>query len=193
MQASKYGEFLDRFVSPAARIKVGDGFDPAVEMGPLANTRRLHAMEEFVADAQQSGACIETGGERVGNRGNFFLPTVLSGIPREAKAMNEEPFGPVVLVVPFGSFEEAIDEANRLEYGLASYVFTSSVGPAGVAAAAIESGMVCINHYRLGFLEIPFGGIKASGYGKEGATEGLEAYLNVKFVSHSISSESHNS
>lgn len=178
-----HDEFIGRLAAAAEAINVGDGLADGTTMGPLANARRVHAMEDLIQDAVSKGARVVTGGRRIGNKGYFFEPTVLSAVPREARAMNEEPFGPLALVVPYGSLSEAIAEANRLNYGLAAYGFTRSAEHAATLAASIESGMVSINHYGLALPEVPFGGIKDSGYGSEGGTEAMEAYLNTKFVS----------
>jgi succinate-semialdehyde dehydrogenase/glutarate-semialdehyde dehydrogenase len=151
-------------------------------MGPLANDRRVQAMEGFIADAVQHGGEVRTGGARIGNVGNFFQPTVMTGVPTDARVMNEEPFGPLALMSTFRDMDEAIAEANRLPYGLAAYAYTSSAKTAAKVAADVESGMMSINHHGLALPETPFGGVKDSGYGSEGGVEGLEAYLATKFV-----------
>lgn len=184
VQQKVYEPFVDKFVAAAKAIKVGNGQDPATEMGPLANPRRIPALEGMIQDAVKRGAELRTGGNRIGNRGYFFEPTVLTGVPKEARAMNEEPFGPIALISSFQEHEEAIAEANRLEFGLASYVFTRSTKRASAAIADLESGMVSVNHYGLALPEVPFGGVKDSGYGSEGGTEAIEPYLNIKFASH---------
>jgi succinate-semialdehyde dehydrogenase/glutarate-semialdehyde dehydrogenase len=125
-----------------------------------------------------------TGGERVGNKGYFFAPTILTDVPMEARIMNEEPFGPVAIIRPFRDAEEAVAEANRLPYGLASYAYTSSARTAAMVADAVEAGMMSINHHGLALPEVPFGGIKDSGFGSEGGTDAIEAYFNTKFVTH---------
>jgi succinate-semialdehyde dehydrogenase/glutarate-semialdehyde dehydrogenase len=152
-------------------------------MGPMANPRRVTAMEGFVADAVGKGAKLHTGGERAGNKGYFFQPTILTDIPADARVLHEEPFGPLALFSRFSTFDDAITEANRLEYGLAAYAFTRSNTTATALGASIESGMVTINHHGLALTETPFGGVKDSGYGSEGGAEGLEPYLVTKFVS----------
>jgi succinate-semialdehyde dehydrogenase/glutarate-semialdehyde dehydrogenase len=162
---------------------VGNGLDTNSTMGSLANPRRITAIEGFVQDAVAKGGKLEAGGHRVGNKGYFFEPTVISDTPKDSRAMNEEPFGPVALVAKFNSREEAIAEANRLPYGLASYAFTSSTKTATAIGAAVESGMIGINNVGLGMPENPFGGVKDSGYGSEGGIEAMEAYLNTKFIS----------
>ncbi len=177
-----YDEFVDRFVAQASALKVGNGLEEGVQMGPLANDRRLDAIEGFVADAVEKGAKLQTGGRRIGNEGYFFEPTVMTDVPKNARIMNEEPFGPVAPIAKFVEFDEVMDEANRLEFGLAAYAYTKSAKTAERVAAGFESGMVSINHHGLALPEVPFGGIKDSGYGSEGGTEALEAYLNTKFV-----------
>jgi succinate-semialdehyde dehydrogenase/glutarate-semialdehyde dehydrogenase len=177
-----YDRFVDGFTRAAKALKVGDGLDPQSKMGPLANTRRVDAMEGFVADAVSKGATVTTGGKRIGNKGNFFEPTVLTGINRDMRIMNEEPFGPLAPMVSFSTFDEVVEEANRLPYGLAAYAYTKSAKTAADIGAAFESGMVSINHHGLALPEVPFGGVKDSGYGSEGGSEAIESYLNTKFV-----------
>ena len=177
-----YDRFVDGFTRAVKTLKVGDGLDPQSKMGPLANTRRVDAMEGFVADAVSKGATIATGGKRIGNKGNFFEPTVMTGINRDMRIMNEEPFGPLAPIMPFATFDEVVEEANRLPYGLAAYAYTNSAKTAADIGAACESGMVSINHHGLALPEVPFGGVKDSGYGSEGGSEAIESYLNTKFV-----------
>ena len=183
VQRKLYDSFVDKFVAAAKAIKVGNGLDAASEMGPLANSRRIPALEGMIQDAVQRGGNLRTGGNRIGNRGYFFEPTVLTDVPKDARAMNEEPFGPLALIAPFAEHEEAMAEANRLPYGLAAYVFTRSQARTQAAIAGIESGMVSVNHYGLALPEVPFGGVKDSGYGSEGGAEAIEPYLNTKFAS----------
>ncbi|KQP38724.1 NAD-dependent succinate-semialdehyde dehydrogenase [Methylobacterium sp. Leaf106] len=180
---SVYDRFVEGFVAQAEGIRVGDGLDPETQMGPLIHARRREAMESLVADAVAQGAELRTGGKRIGNRGHFFEPTVLAETPLTARIMNEEPFGPVALVQRFSDDEAAFAEANRLPYGLAAYAYTRSATRATEIAARVESGMLGINHHGLAFPETPFGGIKDSGYGSEGGSEAIEAYLTTKFVS----------
>jgi succinate-semialdehyde dehydrogenase/glutarate-semialdehyde dehydrogenase len=179
---SVYDRFVDGFTAAASALKVGDGLDPATRMGPLANSRRVEAMQMFVADATAKGAKLRTGGQRIGTEGYFFQPTVLTDLSPDARILNEEPFGPVVPIVPFKSFDEVVAEANRLPFGLASYAYTRSLKTANALAAQIESGMLTMNHLGLALPEVPFGGIKDSGYGSEGGSEAIESYLNTKFV-----------
>ncbi len=183
VQEKAYDRFVDTFVAAAKALKVGNGLEEGVTMGPLANARRVAAMERIVADAVEKGAKLVTGGKRIGTKGNFFEPTVLTNVPADARIMHDEPFGPVTPIVPFKTFDEVVAEANRLPYGLASYAYTSSLKTAAAIGAAVESGMMSINHHGLGMPEIPFGGVKDSGYGSEGGAEAIESYLNFKVVS----------
>ncbi|MEC9343662.1 MAG: NAD-dependent succinate-semialdehyde dehydrogenase [Pseudomonadota bacterium] len=183
IEENAYPAFVEAFAAKAAAIKVADGASEGAEMGPLANARRLKAMEALVADALEHGGRVVQGGRRIGNRGNFFEPTVLADVPVEARIMNEEPFGPVAIMRPFADLDEAIAEANRLEYGLAAYAFTSSNTAATRIADCVEAGMVAINGFGFAFVEVPFGGVKESGYGSEGGSEAIDAYLSTKMVS----------
>ncbi|MBN9600662.1 MAG: NAD-dependent succinate-semialdehyde dehydrogenase [Afipia sp.] len=183
---SIYDRFVDDFVATTEKIKVGDGLSDGVRMGPLANSRRVEAMEALTADATAKGAKLRTGGERIGNRGNFFKPTVLTDVPLSARMMNEEPFGPVAAINRFSDYDSAVKEANRLPYGLASYAYTKAAKTISDLGRDIESGMLSVNHHGLGLAEVPFGGIKDSGYGSEGGSEAVEAYLNTKVVSQAV-------
>jgi succinate-semialdehyde dehydrogenase/glutarate-semialdehyde dehydrogenase len=183
VQEPVYQQFVDKFVTHIKSVKVGDGLESGTQMGPMANPRRIQAMEAFIGDAVKHGADLRTGGNRIGNKGNFFEPTVLTNVPTEARIMNEEPFGPVAVIAPFRGFDDAVSEANRLPFGLASYAYTRSAKTPTAIAAAVEAGMMSINHHGLALPEVPFGGVKDSGYGSEGGLEAIEAYLNTKFVS----------
>jgi succinate-semialdehyde dehydrogenase / glutarate-semialdehyde dehydrogenase len=182
VQKQIYPQFLERLVAKAQTVKVGNGLDPASQMGPLANPRRPQAIAALVQDALEQGAKLHVGGERIGTQGNFYAPTILSDVPLSARAMNEEPFGPLALVRPFDTLEDGIREANRLPYGLASYAFTRSIAQARAVAERVETGMTSINHFGLGNPEAPFGGVKDSGHGFEGGSEAIEAYLQTRFV-----------
>ena len=179
---SVYERFVAGFVKVAGALKVGDGMDTTTRMGPLANSRRVEAMQMFVEDATSKGAKLLAGGKRIDRDGYFFEPTVLSDVPANARIMNEEPFGPVAPIVPFANFDDVVAEANRLPFGLAAYAYTRSLKTASAIGAAFESGMVSINHMGLALPEVPFGGVKDSGYGSEGGSEAIEAYLNTKFI-----------
>jgi len=182
---SLHDRFVARFAEAAGAIPVGDGLDPGSMMGPLANARRITAIDSLVADALQKGATLATGGERIGNIGNFYRPTVLANVPVDAQIMNQEPFGPIAVTAPFASFDEAITQANRLPYGLASYAFTQSAALSMRVGDAIEAGMVGINNATISMTETPFGGAKQSGHGSEGGSEGMDGYLQTKLVSQS--------
>ncbi|WBV41466.1 NAD-dependent succinate-semialdehyde dehydrogenase [Pseudoroseomonas cervicalis] len=182
VQEKVFDQFVEKFTAYAKSVKVGNGLEEGTQMGPLANDRRIPAMEALIGDAMQKGAELRAGGSRIGNKGYFFEPTVLTGLTREMRAMNEEPFGPLALMVPFRDFDEVVEEANRLPFGLAAYAFTRSAKTANAIASQVESGMMTINHLGLALPEVPFGGIKDSGYGSEGGSEAIEAYLNTKFV-----------
>jgi succinate-semialdehyde dehydrogenase/glutarate-semialdehyde dehydrogenase len=184
VQEAIYEKFANAFAEKAAAIKVGDGLDPANQMGPLANHRRIEAMETLVADAQQKGARVLAGGSRIGNRGYYYPLTVLADVPDEARAMYEEPFGPLALINPVKNLDEAIEKSNSLPFGLAAYAFTKSAKNADRLAEGVEVGNLSINHFVASLAETPFGGVKESGYGREGGTEGLECYTVVKNVSH---------
>lgn len=183
VQERVYTAFVDRFAAAARALKIGNGLDEATTMGPLANQRRIPALEGLIQDAVERGGELVTGGSRIGNRGYFFAPTVLTGVPADARIMNEEPFGPVALIASFKTPDEALAEANRLPYGLAAYVFTRAHSHTQAAIAGIEAGMVSVNHYGLALPEVPFGGVKESGYGSEGGSEAIDPYLNTKFAS----------
>jgi len=182
VQQPVFDEFVGKFVNAAKAIKVGDGLDEKSRMGPLAHARRLDAMEAFVGDAVAKGAKVETGGRRIGNKGYFYEPTVLTNVSREARIMNEEPFGPVAVIGAFETFDDVVGEANRLPYGLAAYAYTRSEKTAAALGSSIETGMISINHHGLALPEVPFGGVKDSGYGTEGGADALDAYLVTKFI-----------
>jgi succinate-semialdehyde dehydrogenase/glutarate-semialdehyde dehydrogenase len=179
---SVYDKFVDMFTEASRALKVGDGADASSQMGPLAHAGRIDAMEAFVADARKRGARVKTGGSRIGNKGFFFEPTVLTNLSTEALILNEEPFGPIATMLPFSRFDDAVTEANRLDYGLAAYAFTRSSRTVTAIGAALESGMVAINSATFALPETPIGGVKDSGYGSEGGREAIEAYFNTKYI-----------
>ena len=176
-------EFERALVAQAGKLKVGEGLAEGTTMGPLANPRRLAAMQQITADAVQRGAKIALGGERIGSTGNYFAPTVLTDVPLDALVFNQEPFGPLAAVRGFDTLDEAIAESNRLPFGLASYAYTRSLATAHALAQRLEVGMLWINQPALALPEMPFGGVKDSGYGSEGGPEALDAYLVTKSVS----------
>lgn len=176
------GEFVDT-------MQVGDGFVAGTDMGPLAHDRRVPFLEGLVEDAARHGARVISGGERVGNRGYFYRPTVLADVPDSARIMTEEPFGPIIALNSFRTFDEAIEKANSTQYGLSAYCFTNDNARAIAAGQLLNAGMIGINSFAVGAPtsiaspETPFGGMNMSGYGSEGGSEGLEPYLDTKFIS----------
>lgn len=184
VQEKAYEPFLETFVKKAKSVQVGRGLEEGTQMGPLATQRRLEAISDLVSDAVNDGASLCAGGHRVGNVGYFYAPTVLADIQDTSRIMNEEPFGPVALVNRFGDEDEVVEKANSTPYGLAAYAFTRSSRRAASMAARIRTGMMSINHFGLGPVETPFGGVDDSGFGREGSSEGLDAYLVTKLISH---------
>jgi succinate-semialdehyde dehydrogenase/glutarate-semialdehyde dehydrogenase len=183
VQRSVYEVFLEKFVHATKALKVGDGIDSQTQVGPLSNERRIKAIEEMVVDAKLRGARIMAGGQRMSRPGLFWEPTILADVEPQSQVMHEEPFGPIAVVLPFDSIEEAIAEANRLPYGLAAYAFTESARTAVRLGNELEAGMIGINHTQMIVCELPFGGIKDSGQGSEGGAEGIQSYLTTKFIS----------
>jgi succinate-semialdehyde dehydrogenase/glutarate-semialdehyde dehydrogenase len=176
--AAKLSELADKMV-------VGDGFDAATKMGPLAHAQRVESIERFVEDARERNIAVSAGGERCGNQGFFYRPTVLSNADDDCMASNVEPFGPLAITAPFSGVEDAIRLANRLPFGLASYVMTHDMRNASAVSEAIQSGNVVVNHWQASLPETPFGGYKDSGIGSEGGIEGLQEFQNVKYISQS--------
>ncbi|MDR0274598.1 MAG: NAD-dependent succinate-semialdehyde dehydrogenase [Burkholderiaceae bacterium] len=175
-------EFVRALTQHAQSLRVGDGLAEDTQMGPLANARRMTAMAEFTQDAVERGAALLTGGGRTGEAGNYWQPTVLADVPLGARVFNEEPFGPIAAVRGFEQLKDAIAEANRLPYGLAAYAFTRSLKNTDLLARRLEVGMLWVNMPAMTSGELPFGGVKDSGYGSEGGPEALEAYLNTRTV-----------
>ena len=184
VQDELYEKFVDGYVKLAKEVKLGNGLDSSTSMGPLAHDRRLAAVEELVQDAVDLGAKIHCGGQRPKNVGYFYPPTVLTGVPKSARMMNEEPFGPVIPITSFKTVDEVLMEANRLPYGLSAYAYTASSETADRVGREIESGIIGINHHGQPAVETPFGGIQDSGQGKENGSEGLESYMHSKLISH---------
>ena len=177
-----YDRFVARFIDKTNTLKVGSGLDADTRMGPLAHARRLPSMAQFIDDATRRGAKVETGGQRIGEIGSFFAPTVLTNVPDDSLVMTAEPFGPIAPFVTFKDLDEVLRRANSLPFGLSSYVFTTSTKNALATQNGLESGMVNINHFGQALAESPFGGVKDSGIGSEGGTETFDGYLNTKFV-----------
>ncbi len=181
-----YREFVRQFSQAAQALKVDHGFADGVQMGPLANARRLISVKALVDDARACGAMRICGGEQIERRGYFYTPTVLSDVPVQARAMNEEPFGPIALFRPFESLDDALVEANRLPYGLASYVYTSALRTEAVVTQRLHAGMVAVNRVFSSTIEAPFGGVRDSGYGSEGGTQAIRNFLNEKMITRFV-------
>lgn len=182
VQEDVFERFRDGFIERAKAVKVGDGLEQGTQMGPMANARRPEAIDRLIGNAKDKGAKLGTGGERIGNRGFFYQPSVLSEIPLDADIMNEEPFGPVALINPFRDEESMIAEANRLPYGLAAYAWTADAKRQRRLATEIEAGMIGINTHMIGGADAPFGGVKWSGHGSEDGPEGVLACMVTKAV-----------
>lgn len=180
-----FEQFTEAFTRRAATTVVGNGVEPGVEMGPLANDRRVPVLSALVEDAVAKGAELRCGGAAMGERGYFFAPTVLANVPDSARIMQEEPFGPIAILNPVRDLDEAIARANAVPYGLAGYGFTNRADYMARLVDEVEVGNLSINTLEASLPETPFGGVKASGYGREGGTEGLESYLTTKNVWHS--------
>ena len=181
VQRGIYDAFVNGFAERTAKVTIGNGLEEGTRMGPLANQRRPEAIDRLVEDARAKGARVLAGGTR-GDSGYFFEPTLLADVPNDAEIMNEEPFGPVAVSRPFDTFDEVIDEANRLPYGLAAFAFTENGRRANLIGDLVESGMVGINTFAISLADAPFGGVKDSGFGSEGGKEGLESYQVVKAI-----------
>jgi succinate-semialdehyde dehydrogenase/glutarate-semialdehyde dehydrogenase len=162
---------------------VGDGFASDTKMGPLANSRRIDSIETSVDDARRRGITVAAGGERIHNQGFFYRPTLFTDFTDDSMAANVEPFGPLAIARPFDDLDEAVDNANSLPFGLATYAMTNNVRRAHEISEALEAGNVILNHWTVSLPETPFGGVKESGFGTEGGIEGLRAFQTVKFVS----------
>ncbi len=182
---SIYPEFRDTFAATAAKIIVGNGLEDGVQMGPTANIRRIAALSGLVEDARAKGGAVLSGGVRLGNKGFFFKPTVLANVPDDALVMQEEPFGPLAVVNPVASLDEAITKANSVPYGLAGYALTNRADYIARMAEEVEVGNLSVNTLEASMPETPFGGVKSSGYGREGGSEGLDNYMTIKHVWHS--------
>lgn len=182
VQRPVFDRFVTRFLQRTRAIRVGPGLDEDVTMGPVASERRLKDMLAFAADARETGGEIAAGGRRIGASGNFFEPTVVLNPPAASRLMNDEPFGPIAGIVAFDELDEAMAIANGLPFGLAAYAFTTSTRHSHALATGLEAGMVNINHFGMAPAEIPFGGIKDSGFGSEGGIETFESYLVTKLV-----------
>lgn len=175
---------VEKVVERVERIRLGNGLDPDVAMGPLANHRRLEAVEALVQDAKERGATLKAGGQRVGNAGCFYPATVLTNVPEDTRILREEPFGPVLAINRVSNIDKALQIANSLPFGLAAYAFTRSSANADRISRGLDCGVVGINHFGVSIHGLPFGGVKDSGHGREGGTEGVIGYTYAKAISH---------
>ncbi len=183
---SIYDAYVDALVEQTAKVRVGNGLEEGVQMGPLANPRRLQAAIEQTSDARDRGATVAHGGSSIDGPGWFFEPTVLTDVPLDARIMSDEPFSPIAPVVSFSDLDQALELANSLPYGLAAYGFTNSSATANRLKYGLEAGILSINHCGGSVPEAPSGGVKQSGYGKEGGPEGLHDYMITKRVNHKL-------
>jgi len=175
-------DFTDKFVKKMGELTIGDGLDPSSKLGPLVNAKQVIAVQELVDDAVEKGATVALGGQAPGGPGNFYPATVLTDVPADARILKEEVFGPVAPIVGFDTEEEGIAAANDTEYGLAAYIYTQSLDRALRVAESIQAGMVGINRGVISDPAAPFGGVKESGFGREGGFEGIDEYLDVKYI-----------
>lgn len=185
VHSSVYQRFVDTFVAAAAALRVGNGLDDGVQMGPVANERRVQSLQAMTDDAVSRGAVVETGGKRIGEIGSFWAPTVLTSVHPESLAATVEPFGPLKTVTPFDDLGEALELANRLPYGLASYVWTTSTSATSRITSELEAGSVAVNSWKPSLPETPFGGFNLSGLGTEGGVEGLQGFQRLRYVTQS--------
>jgi succinate-semialdehyde dehydrogenase/glutarate-semialdehyde dehydrogenase len=181
-----YESFLAKFVAAASEIRIGLPDDPKTEMGPMANTRRIEAMQRLTKDAIDRGAKVETGGARLERPGFYWPPTVLSNVDPKSQVLREEPFGPILTIAPFDSIEQAIEEANATEYGLASYFFTDSRQVQQRMIHSLSAGSVSVNQLKGASADAPYAGINQSGYGYEGGVEGVRAFQNLKLINSAV-------
>jgi succinate-semialdehyde dehydrogenase/glutarate-semialdehyde dehydrogenase len=182
VEENVFEKFRDGFIAGAQKVVVGNGLDAGTQMGPMANPRRPEAMDRLIGDAVAKGAKLGAGGQKIGNQGYFYAPSVISEVPLDADIMNEEPFGPVAIINPFKGEEAMIAEANRLPYGLAAYSWTGDAQRQRRLGAQLEAGMVGVNTHMIGGADAPFGGVKWSGHGSEDGPEGVRACMVLKAV-----------
>ncbi|MDP9691339.1 UNVERIFIED_ORG: succinate-semialdehyde dehydrogenase/glutarate-semialdehyde dehydrogenase [Pseudomonas mohnii] len=182
-----YEEFTRHFVEFANAVKVGNGLEAGISMGPLANARRLESTMDLVADAKARGATVAAGGSRMFDRGYFFQPTVLTDLDPLSRILHEEPFCPVAPIMPFSDFDEVMQRANGVDFGLAAYAFTHSIKRAAAVCEGFDAGWIGINSFTPALADAPISGTKQSGIGHEGGPEGLDAYLQTRFISQASS------
>ena len=181
---SKKKQFTELFVNKTLKLKIGNGMDKDVQLGPITTKKRLEEIEKLVEETKKEGGKLLCGGKRAAgfNKGYFYEPTIFDHIKDDFKIMSEEPFGPLTPLLSFKSFDEVVKRANNQSAGLASYVCTNSIELANKTSEALETGMVAVNTPLISNAETPFGGIKQSGYGREGGSFGIKDYLNIKYT-----------
>ena len=184
IQESKKDEFVTKFIERAKKLKIGNGMDSDVQLGPLTTSKRLSEIEELVETTKKEGAKILLGGKRPSgfNKGYFYEPTVFDDVKDNFTIMKQEPFGPLVPVLSFKNFDEVIERANDNDLGLCSYIYTNSMEQAHRASELMETGCVAVNTAAVAVAEAPFGGIKQTGYGREGGSMAIKDYLNIKYT-----------
>jgi len=184
IQNSKKKDFVNLFVEKTKKLKIGNGIDPDVQLGPLTTQKRLNEVEELVEKTKQEGAKVLLGGKRPSgfNKGFYYEPTIFDDVKDDFTIMKQEPFGPLCPMLSFKTFDEVIERANKHELGLASYICTNSMEQAHKASEQIETGTVAVNTPLVAIAEAPFGGIKQTGYGREGGSMAIKDYLNVKYT-----------
>ncbi|MCD0189330.1 MAG: NAD-dependent succinate-semialdehyde dehydrogenase [Acinetobacter sp.] len=182
IEKAVYEDFVEKLKNEVSQLKVGHGLDDNVDVGPMIHERAYQNIQKTIQNALQEGAELVCGGQTLEGPGYFIEPTIIKDVPLTAACMDQEPFGPLAICIPFESYDEAVTEANRLNYGLAAYAYTESNSTCLNLARDIASGMLTINHVGLGFPELPFGGLKDSGYGTEGGSEAIESYLDTRLV-----------
>ena len=184
IQESKKDEFINLFIEKTKKLKIGDGMDPSVQLGPITTKKRLNEIEELVETTKKEGAKVLLGGKRPSgfNKGYFYEPTIFDNVKDDFTIMKVEPFGPLVPMLSFKSFDEVIERANNHELGLSSYICTNSMEKAHKASELMETGTVAVNTPQVALAEAPFGGIKQAGYGREGGSMAIKDYLNVKYT-----------
>ena len=184
IQENKKDEFVNLFIEKTKKLKIGDGMDPSVQLGPLTTKKRLNEVEELVETTKKEGAKVLLGGKRPKgfNKGYFYEPTVFDNVKDDFTIMNQEPFGPLVPILSFKDFDEVVKRANNNDLGLASYVYTNNLEKAHKASEQMETGTVAVNTGVVALPEAPFGGIKQTGYGREGGSMAIKDYLNIKYT-----------
>ena len=184
IQESKKDEFINKFIEKTKKLKIGNGLDEGVQLGPMTTAKRLSEIEELVEKTKKEGAKVLLGGKRPSgfNKGYFYEPTVFDNVKDDFTIMKQEPFGPLVPMLSFKTFDEVIERANNNDLGLCSYIYTNSMEQAHKASELMETGCVAVNTAAVAIAEAPFGGIKQTGYGREGGSMAIKDYLNIKYT-----------